>query len=769
MDSNAHAAHSEHVNPEPKPRDIAEAGPINPVTGQPDRAAEVSTLKAWFRDNLVSLIITAILIAAVLIYLDPIDTLKVILGLGLVIFIHELGHFLAAKWCDVHVRTFSIGFGPAVPFCSYKWGETTYMIGIIPLGGYVAMVGEGEASADDEAEEDPRSFRKKTVGQRMLIISAGVIMNLLLGLACFVAAYMHGVREEPATLGSVVSGGAAWRAGMRTDDHIVKIESRDNPSFKDLRPIVMSTRAGETVQITVEREGQILDKPFVVEPLREEGTYFPTLGIAAPSQPVLLSLKKPGFRPVIPGTPAAQAQPAFEPGDRIIAMTNPENPAEVTPLPEKFSEYYRRMTRLAGQPVTFHVLRKNQPDGSPPTVITVEPAFRASIGARMKMSKVAAVRAEGPAAGKLEAVPFGEPPTARGDQIAEVSVTEPDGSTTRFIDFVGENKEAARPGVTIKKLDPLLLPMELRRWADRKPTDLTVKVVVLRTVGHEEGKRVTLKLTYDTAFQDDRETITLPNSPVPIAGLGLAYWVEARIDELTPGGPAAAAGLQPGDLVSAVRFKTLDDIGAIKPGDWEDIKPHQWGWVDAVFQSRPPFEMELKVKRPATNEEFEATVKGQPDRDWPVADRGLVFQAEYQTIQASGIGDAVKLGALRTVRFIKEVYMNLYGMIAGRISAKTMSGPLTIANVSYRFAGEDLWQFLLFLGLISINLAVVNFLPIPVLDGGHMVFLLLEKLLGRPVPERVFAVAMYSGLFLILSLMVFVLWLDIRRLFFGWF
>ena len=92
----------------------------------------------------MSLIITAVVVGLVIIYLDPIDTLKVMIGLGLVIFIHELGHFLAAKWCDVHVRTFSIGFGPAVPFCSYKWGETTYMVGIIPLGGYVSMVGEGD-------------------------------------------------------------------------------------------------------------------------------------------------------------------------------------------------------------------------------------------------------------------------------------------------------------------------------------------------------------------------------------------------------------------------------------------------------------------------------------------------------------------------------------------------------------------------------------------------------------------------------------------------
>ena len=89
--------------------------------------------------------------------------------------------------------------------------------------------------------------------------------------------------------------------------------------------------------------------------------------------------------------------------------------------------------------------------------------------------------------------------------------------------------------------------------------------------------------------------------------------------------------------------------------------------------------------------------------------------------------------------------------------------------MSYRFAGEDFWQFLLFLGMISVNLAVVNFLPIPVLDGGHMVFLILEKILGRPVPEKFAALAMYIGLGFILILMISVITLDVRRIFFGWF
>ena len=175
----------------------------------------------------------------------------------------------------------------------------------------------------------------------------------------------------------------------------------------------------------------------------------------------------------------------------------------------------------------------------------------------------------------------------------------------------------------------------------------------------------------------------------------------------------------------------------------------------------------MKVKR--GDETKELTIKGTADKNWPTDDRGLAFQSDFRTQKANDVAEALNLGARRTVRFVREVYLNLYSMVFGRVSAKTMSGPLTIATVSYRFAGEDFWQFLLFLGMISVNLAVVNFLPIPVLDGGHMVFLILEKILGRPVPERYFALATYLGLGFILLLMIFVLTLDVRRLFFGWF
>ncbi|MCI0700555.1 MAG: site-2 protease family protein [Planctomycetia bacterium] len=795
MDSNAN---TNPVNPDPKkPHDIAEAGPIDPATGQPDHGAEVSALKAWFRANAVSLIITAIIVALVCIYLDPIDTLKVVIGLGLVIFIHELGHFLAAKWCDVHVKTFSIGFGPAVPFCSYKWGETTYMVGIIPLGGYVAMVGEGEGGeGEEEGEEDPRSFRKKTVGQRMLIISAGVIMNIILGMACFVAVYLHGVQEKPATVGWVESGGAAWQAGLRTDDEITNIDGRDKPFFDDVRPIVMSTQQDEQVPIRWKHGNE--EKSGVVMPIRDEGQRFPQLGIAPPYQLTLAnSNKHKDFKPVIPGTKAAEAKdPAFGPGDRIVGMSDPNDPAKVTPLEKddrgqpKFTDYHKRLVLLAGKPVTFAVLRKGQSEGDEPTLITVQPAFRYDLGMRMRMGEIVALRKGGPAAA-ADVHPRSEgPPPVRGDRIVEVKVTAADGK---------EIKYAA--GDKANPLDPLLLPQQLAQWSATNPPNRTVTLVLLReSTDKHTDEPITRTLEYDPSFRFDRETLTLPNSPVPISGLGLAYWVEAVIDEVAPDGPAANAKtvpgqlpggfqhrvarffaledrnvapggdpmpLRPNDIIVAVRFNARDEAGNVAFGDWEEIKSNQWAFAEAAFQTRPPFEIDLRVKR--GEEVIEVTLKGREDMTRPVDERGLLFQYDFRVQKATDVGEAIELGARRTVRFIKIVYMNLYSMIFGRVSAKTMSGPLTIATVSYRFAGEDFWQFLLFLGMISVNLAVVNFLPIPVLDGGHMVFLILEKILGRPVPERLFAFAMYTGLFLILSLMIFVIVLDVRRLFFGWF
>src|SRR5438046_1812516 len=133
--------------------------------------SQPETFGVWLQRNFSSLFLMALAFAGLYLYFGAgglLDLVKAGLGLGMVIFIHELGHFLVAKWCDVHVQTFSIGFGPALPGCSFQRGETTYKIALFPLGGYVKMVGEGAESEEDD--DNPRSFKNKSVWQRMAII-----------------------------------------------------------------------------------------------------------------------------------------------------------------------------------------------------------------------------------------------------------------------------------------------------------------------------------------------------------------------------------------------------------------------------------------------------------------------------------------------------------------------------------------------------------------------------------------------------------------------
>jgi regulator of sigma E protease len=186
--------------------------------------------------------------------------------------------------------------------------------------------------------------------------------------------------------------------------------------------------------------------------------------------------------------------------------------------------------------------------------------------------------------------------------------------------------------------------------------------------------------------------------------------------------------------------------------------------VDFKLQIQPPHTFKCKADRNGVL--VEATVAATPDASWGVPWTGLTFGRQTEEHKATGVFDALGLGGRRTVRSVKQVYQNLSGMMMGRISPLTMSGPITLAEQSYLLAGEDFWTLLLFLGLISVNLAVVNFLPIPVLDGGHMVFLLYEAVFRRPAPVWVQNWLTLIGLVMVLCLMVFTIGLDVYKKFF---
>jgi regulator of sigma E protease len=754
-------------------------------TAPPSKDEGPATWSQWFAANAIVILFVAAGIGFIIWkQLDVTDLLKVAIGLGLVIFIHELGHFLAAKWCDVHVETFSIGFGKPIPGCRFKYGETTYKIGWIPLGGYVKMVGEGENADNEEAEEDPRSFKNKRVGQRMLIISAGVIMNILLACICFVVVYSHGVDENPPIIGSVESGSPAWREGIHSESIIIEIDGMKNPVFDDIRPKVMATSKGETVTF-VYRDGPGGElKTIAIEPSKDKEALFPTVGVGPARQLILESDKRKGFRPYWPGSAAANAQPGFQSGDRIIACSfDPSDYTKVSPLPVDRREgaagkldYFEFMHRQQDMRGKKMIVRVERPDGDHD--ITVEPAYHSTTGMRMEMGRVAACRKNSPAAsakvldpsGEEEGIQQGkvdaEEPT--GDKIIQVDVVDASGRKIRW--ETGKIANVDADGTLIKPLDPLRLPYELEQWAELKPANRKVQVVVLRPTGRKEekneSKRVALEMEWDETARYYREAVSGSNSPMSIPCLGLAYYVNAIVETVDENAPAAAAGIQIGDLVKQVRWKTKKPDGGIESEDWMEIKQHQWAIAFTLLQLAEVKELDLKIVREGS--EVEVSLKATTDESWPIVDRGLRFKYDSRLHKADDVLDALGIGMHRTVRLVRVIYQNLYAMISprGRVSLRSMSGPLSIADVSYKIAGVDLWQFILFIGMINVNLAVINFLPIPVLDGGHMVFLIYEKIRGKPAPETILAAAMYTGLALILALMCFVLFLDVKRLFF---
>jgi regulator of sigma E protease len=816
----------------------------------PNEAAP--TLRDWLARNGFLLVLMIGVLIFVAWRLDFWSVAKVVLGLGLVIFIHELGHFAVAKWCDVHVETFSIGFGPALPGCSFQWGETMYKIALFPVGGYVKMVGEGADT--EEGEDDPRSFKNKSVGQRMAIISAGVIMNALLACVCFVVAYLHGIDQSPAEVDLVEAGSPAWKKGLRPGDVITKIDDTSDPYFYDLLFVVTLSKKGQELDFTIERFGPS-DKPEVllkkIEPRRDKDDMRPVIGIAPPKQASLLTKRygKNRSGPVFVNSPTEKAEPPFEFDDAIIATTDPDNPSQVTELREDprnpgsglrdYFQFGERMRRLAGKDMTIRVRRHGSDEIAD---IHVPPAYHYILGMRMKMGEIAAVR-DGSSAEKAGVSPSRKDSGGRdvpGDVLKKVQVLTVANGKLRWLTWDNAEWDAsAKPGqreveVTdprsttprvVRELDPLRLPHELAKWSRNQvsaqafielfdknhdkalsreelslPPDFdfdqldanhdgkldadevahllkTVVVTVehtpaLDSEGHSGTENRDLKVEWDDAWHNDKEGAFNPLSPLAVSGLGIAYRVKTVVERVEPGSPADGK-LQKNDVIKNIRFKERDP--KTSKADWprwgDEPDSDQW-WAHADWTLQQDVveikEIALKVERDGTrlDDPVELEAVPDPNKDWPLDHRGLILMPDSRLQRADGVLQALGLGTERTYRNIIQNYLLLYGILSGRLSVKNLGGPIEIATSAYAIAGEDFYMLILYLGMISISLAVVNFLPIPVLDGGHMVFLIYEKLRGKPAPETARALATYIGLLLIVSLMLFVIYLDLKRR--GW-
>ena len=179
------------------------------------------------------------------------NIILVIVGIGLLIFVHELGHFIVAKKIGVRVFAFSLGFGP--PIFSKKIGETDYRISLLPLGGYVKLAGEQQGS---ECTGEEWEFMSKKPGQRAAVLVAGVAFNTLLAFIAFIIAFKIGVPFVTSEIGMAIPGGPAWEAGIKPGDKIVRINNSTDPDFEDVFIAVALNNSPKGVNMELERDGE---------------------------------------------------------------------------------------------------------------------------------------------------------------------------------------------------------------------------------------------------------------------------------------------------------------------------------------------------------------------------------------------------------------------------------------------------------------------------------------------------------------------------------
>jgi len=649
--------------------------------------------------------------------------LKVAIGLGLVIFFHEMGHFLAAKWCNVNVERFSIGFGPIL--FSRKWGETEYAFSLIPFGGYVKMLGQDDMDpsqlSSEEIAEDPRSYSSKPVHQRMLIISAGVTVNVVTAIFFFAFAFGMGVDTIPSIAGSVQTGMPAWKAGMKRGDRITRIDDRNVETFKDIM-LGVALSSDDVLVKGVRRDGTSFE--YLLTP-DGEGTRR-RIGVS-PTHSMKMFKSEEGSIPITAsGTAAALADPPFMGGD-IIHKLGDVDIRDFAHLQDFFAENRNK-------PIDFWVQREKKPKGEL-VKISVQPNTVRSLGLSMDIGPIVAIQNGSPAEQAGLQV---------GDQIVSVKnkVIGTDLNPLKLNDFalqtLHEDEEIefiitiSRPAEGAELKEVAIYPNDLPSWLER-PNSL--------------------------------------NAPLSIPSLGLAFHLKPTIMKVEEGKPAAKKGIAPNERILKVVLRLPE--GAKPDGekkkdveidfsekDNEGDVAVNWAHAFWLMQEYSTRDVILTVSS-EKGKVRQVKITPELDPQWFLPTRGIRLTVLTELKQAENISESLSMGLTHTKNNLGDLYLTLRSLFGGEISPKELHGPIGIAKVAYDAADYGLPQLLLFLGFLSVNLAVLNFLPIPVLDGGHMVFLCWEAVTRKRPSERVLIAATYCGMVFVLGLMAFVFYLDI--------
>jgi regulator of sigma E protease len=675
------------------------------------------------------------------------NILLVIFAFGFVIFWHELGHFLAARWAGVRVEQFAVGMGHAI--VSYRrglglrlgntaaefqqrvmaehakrstdastrerelslrekydiareigLGETEYRLSWIPLGGYVKPTGQDDLRPAAQVQAgDPRAYGAAPVGKRMVIICAGVVMNVILAFALYVALFLYGFNAPPAVVGQVTPGSPAQAAGVQVGDQIISIDGHPQQDYTKLTMNVALLSADESSTFVVDRPGEG-QKTLTVQPRKTVlNQNMPAIGVMPAS-----TLRGPE-KSADQLTYVSPTLQLLAGGGRVVRVGDIDVSNEETD-----AVLDQAVQQSAGREVAVVVQSsdgKQHALNITPTLLS--PDFNREPSTIFGMLPRTVI----------EAVLRGAPAEKAGLQADDV---------VGQILAVGSGEPVTNP--------PVEVIAKTTAAASQAGRQLQMTV--------ERGGVLQQAILIDTSFALETGGRGIGVSMRPDLGIAVVATVAKE-------SAAERAGLRAGDRITRVAGSDTqtwgDVIAAARSASDITQLPVTVSRADAQVQ---------QLTLALSADEQKAFHQLRFSHDLPLAPLLKVRSTTNPLV-------AARWGVEETKYSIFQVYTTLRRVFEGSVPLSNLSGPVGIFSAGSSAAARGTDWLIWFTALISANLAVVNFLPIPIVDGGLFTFLLIEKMTGRPPSPKLQAAAQVVGLMLLGSLFLFVTYHDILR------
>jgi regulator of sigma E protease len=701
--------------------------------------------------------------------------LMVLFGFGGVIMVHEFGHFIVAKMTGMKVTAFSIGFSPVVlglrrtaagmrlrilPTLVPKDGgqpdegaldmtigaggrewDTEYRLGLIPFGGFVALLGQEDVGVAEETN-DPRSFTNKPLLPRIAVILAGVTFNVISALIIFMIIFHDGIRLQSPVIGYVIPDSPAQKAGLKPGDEVLSI---DGDTFIDFTNITLAgalSGKGEPVKMVVKRtaaDGKASEFPVSIVPESGSGSgmlkFIRVFGVGQVHDLAIGTLASDADRKeLLKATGLMEKDVAVAVNGKPVSSGLEFDSIIENALTPTVMVTFDRKDPKTGQ-VSRHDIEL------PLELAMVTPDFEKEFTLNSVFGMVPRLEVAG-----LAGEPNGFASRAKRYISTLLFGKEEQGDTFLKGDIVTRVNDLVYP--TFADLRRLMTDYTRAATAHASdpavPFSENVTVVVERVVDGQP-KEVTLSIKPQPAEE--------PNMPSLLgisAGIDSTRAIISRVIE-TPN------GLKPGAIPAGA---TIVSVGGEKVGSFFDI-------IAAIRRNadrKVAIEWQKGQETGSASLEVPLNAEGITMRSEPAI--AVPFDELRRPYKADGPGQAIVMGWKRTELFITQAVLTLEKLVSGALSPKTLSGPLGIVTATYKIAAEGKVNFYFYwLALLSASIAVMNLLPLPILDGGLIVLMIVEKIKGSPISLRVQAALNYFGLALIIGLMVYVTFNDIAMFF----